>query len=377
MQISGMPQTYKEYPEQVKPWKKRIAEGHYIITPSLMFTGHVSGFSLSGTPIPAMRQSAIQFDSLMTALFAGNATMEDIESHLRSAFQIMFDENIREGRISGTDSDENGFMISRAFISLHQMITNATRDANIREGEMLAQQHELPLRGAHWLHYNSDFYFFEKELTETLLRVANEFLEKKGAESTDIKQEWRNFYGNGSPPNFNTWWSGFFFNVDSRHLYGKIRDMTTTPARGFRIFLGDFEKPIHTNRREGRFLSIYEFTGITTRRRVMILNKEIVKDDGTIKQGEFSLVEFWKNRVHVDNSVWNFLGNFDIFKRSMNLSLVSHLPRTDASNQSDINDIVAERAEERKRLEELQREFNANVKAANAYDKNNLYLSEF
>jgi len=264
---------------------------------------------------PIIRGRRTEHNNLVDGFMAGRATIGEVESNLRELFQTVLNSNLANGLISGENPDEFLILIRETYHLLRLSLAPRIDQAHHLAGHQIAKQNGLVRSGAgvaisDWVFYNSDFYFFERDLVETLTAVAQEFLEKHGG--PDAKIDERGFWhGN----NFNTRWNhqsmlaGEHRQRMGRNLSGGMVDARISPPRGFMFFFGEllhYEKIELGHRRYGH-------TGNSIHKRVMIINKQTVTRDGAFGGDRFNALDFWGNSNIIEEALRDFLGNFEVF----------------------------------------------------------------
>jgi len=210
------------------------------------------------------------------------------------------------------------------------MMTNELWQAHEEEGKRIARQHgfETTAVGLDWVYYNSDFYFFEKEMRLLIFDIGQESLDGRGVDS-DLREWWDqrlgHSRGSSDAVTFNLRWGdtlsyarqrGYYGSLSLRSgISGSLRDITMSPPRGFSFFFGDQIRTPMAEIRRGEMAP----TGPTVHRQVLILNKQtIVKENGEFtSEHRVNLADFLKNHSIDDGSVLGFLKNFDIIRNAL------------------------------------------------------------
>ena len=292
-----------------------------ITTPTrrcVMFPEAVIVFN-THSEVPAIKQQFQEHQQLLGRFLRGEVTADAVRDNVRDVFQTVLNVNIANGLISADNPEETKRALLSSFANMRVMMMWQVYVAHETEGRQIAMQHGFRdnANGWCWLHYNSDFYFFEKELIEIINGVASEFLAKHGFDNVDLDEVFRNAR---SSPNgvgalsFNELWSarhkGQRLRIErTSPLFGDLRDVTISPPRGFMLFIGDTTRIASTFMKGG-----VEHVGELERISVFILNGRVISSNGEFADGMSNFLEILMSHRIDDGTVFGFLKNFSIIR---------------------------------------------------------------
>jgi hypothetical protein len=179
-------------------------------------------------------------------------------------------------------------------------------NANFYEGQQIAKEQSIEWSSRNWFYYNSDYYFFDKELTKLIQTASYEFAKEQGLNGIDLESHWRSVHI--GERNFNTLMNSFsqhtLFLYDTPQIntfFGKLNDSEPQTPRGFKLFYTEM-----FSKQEAK-------TGVFFKR-LMIVNQHIVIRNGESLNDRFSAIDFWAENTFESKNLFDFLMNFDFVK---------------------------------------------------------------
>lgn len=295
--------------------------------------GHIATWEKYFTTVdrnsfPLLDQAMTQKENAVSRFLTGRGgpgATADITNAIENVFHTVLKINITKGVITPDDHDAKERIINHTHHMMRLHMSNNVLDTHNAEGQAIARQHGLRPWEPHvlfrdWVHYDSDFYFMEKELVSILNNVADGLYRNIGIEVPDFEAQWRDVFGGAH--NFHTRWhmhsasTSYHFperTLKNTSLGGWMLDVRTSPPKGFSFFFAE------TNiTKEVRDPVSNQHITLTIQQRIMFFNKQFMMREGQFENGILNLFNFWDRNISNDNSMMQFLKNFEIWKNIFN-----------------------------------------------------------
>ena len=274
--------------------------------------------------IPALNQALTQKENAVRNFLTGRggaSATATVERAIENVIQTLIDANISKGIVAPDDYISIEKIIDAARHNMRLDISNNVLHTHNAEGEALARQHGFRPWESHrlfrdWIHYDSDFYFMEKEMVSILHNVAGNFLRDIDVEVPDFEAQWRDFFGGAK--NFHTRWHGYSASASYNNpgmalkdisLGGWMLDVRISPPRGFSFFFSEINIT-----KEIQDPNTNESVTLTIQKRIMFFNKQMMVREGQFDNGKFNLFDLWDRNISSDNFMLEFLRNFEMWR---------------------------------------------------------------
>jgi hypothetical protein len=255
------------------------------------------------------------YKSLIKKFINGKATLDDVYASVEGLFQTMLNVNIANNLISGNDPNENGDVLSHAYFAIRRRMVEILQMANANEGLIIARQQGImqPLNSNSWVYYNSDYHYFDKDLTAIINTVAYKFANENNVKNIDFEKYYSScFVGDGSFTSLFNSPNGLVSGIQQKNApmlnSGRLIDPNLTPPVGFKFFYSEYVSKI-----EAENGMMYK--------RIMLVNSKMVVKDGKFDGDKFNAFDFWGDSNIKNITILDFIKNFDIYRNILGVPI--------------------------------------------------------